>query len=528
LEDSNTLSDAQAGTPVANPAGSSRPWLSWHRIVVALYALSVAVSISVWFIAVRSPLWLDETGSYWQISAGFSNIWPRQFLSLSFPAYSYILWLSSRLIGSSEIALRIPSILAMLAAVYLLYRAARELFERDVAVIAVVVFCLDPIVFFASIDVRPYAFGVLATNAAILLVLRLRHSNSNLLAVLFGMSAAFIVYFHYLFAVILPALLICFFAAKVGDSKTKLRQAGIAIAVFAVAFLPTIPGISYLFHTSGTHVFEEPPKLRDLVLTLAPVWVLPIFVGVAFVALLLSATTKYRSAKVTRSPSWQILFCISLALIPILALYGVSVKTSVQLFIPRHRLVGVPGIALCWALVLHHFRSRHLRLLFCVALVAVTTGEYLTLPSLRQHGVTWKYPLELAQKNASVDNAPVLICSDFPEADHLPMPLDSPKESILFAPLSYYKLTPPVVPLPRALNDEAIRVGSQFLSHAAQQHQRFLAIAYKESSRTLDWLTQSASPSYTVRKLGEFEEIQVLEFVPRLEVNSPPARSAQM
>ncbi len=67
-----------------------------------IYALAVAASVSTWFIALRAPLWLDETGTYWQINAGFSQIWPRFFLTLSSPEYAYILWLSTKLIGTSE------------------------------------------------------------------------------------------------------------------------------------------------------------------------------------------------------------------------------------------------------------------------------------------------------------------------------------------------------------------------------------------------------------------------------------------
>lgn len=76
------------------------------------------------------------------------------------------------------------------------------------------------------------------------------------------------------------------------------------------------------------------------------------------------------------------------------------------------------------------------------------------------------HPL-VAEQSASADNALVLICSDFPESDHEAMPLDSAKNSPLFAQLSYYKLRVPVVPLPRALNSEAVRVSSQFLLDAA-------------------------------------------------------------
>ena len=78
-----------------------------HRLEALLYSVALTVSVSVWFLAFRAPLWLDETGSYWQISAGFSKIWSRQG-GLSFPAYFYILWLSTVILGKAEMALRVP------------------------------------------------------------------------------------------------------------------------------------------------------------------------------------------------------------------------------------------------------------------------------------------------------------------------------------------------------------------------------------------------------------------------------------
>lgn len=483
------------------------------RVQYAIYSLGIAVSVSVWFIAVHAPLWLDETGSFWVIKKGLSQITHR--LILSFPAYFYILWFSTKIIGTSEIALRVPSILAMLGAVYLLYLAARELFERDVAFIAAIIFCLHPIVVFESIDVRPYAFAVLATNAAILILLRLRRCSSNWLAALFGLTAAWIVWFHYIFGAILPALVLCFFVVKNGDRKTLWRQFGFALVAFALAFLPVIPGLQYMFRTSGTHVFEEAPHLEDLVWTLAPGWLLLIF---AMTALIAAART--RSDQQVHLQGWHILVCVSLALIPILILYGMSVGTSIHCFVARHRLVAIPGISLCWALALSPFRSRALRLLFCVAFVAATAYQYYSSPSSGQHGYTWKYALEYAEKNASSDGAPVLICSDLPESDYAPMPLDSVKDSSFLAPLSYYRLSVPVVSLPRALNGEAMRVGSQFLQDAAQRHERFLALAFERSYKTLDWLAQNAATTHSVRKLGVFDGVEVLEFVPRTQANA--------
>jgi uncharacterized membrane protein len=488
-------------------------WLS------AMYAVVLAASIAVWLIAVRAPLWLDETGSYWQISAGFSQIWPRRFATLSFPAYAYILWLWTRIFGTGEMVLRVLSILAMLAATYLLYRAARELFDRDCAMVAAITFCLNPIVVFAAIDVRPYAFGVLATNAAIYIVLRLRRNNSNWLAALLGFASACILYFHLLFATVLPALILCFFLVKWRERKIFWRQLSVALGAFALACLPLIPQVQYLFHTAGSHVYERAPDLVRLIASFAPGYSWGIFGLIALLVFAITTmvgTIRARSDGKTRSQIGNILFCATLALVPILILYGVSVSTSIHLFISRHRLVAVPGIALCWALFLNSFRPRMVRLLFCVAFVAATAYFACTSPTSREHGYSWKSVLDFVEKNASVDDAPVLICSDFPESDFATMPVDSPKDSIFFAQLSYYQLTVPVVPLPRALNGEAMRVGGDFLKQAAEKHERFLALSFK-SQPTLKWLTESAAGSHTVRNLGKYNGITVLEFVPRGE-----------
>src|SRR5580700_7538999 len=132
----------------------------YHRVLYSIYALSLAVSVSLWFVAIRAPLWLDETVSYFWVNGGFAELISRQGWP-TVPAYSFVLWLWTKVMGAGASTLRILSVLAMLGAVYLLFRAARELFtkdeEKDLATIAAVVFCVNPIVIFAAVDVRPYA-----------------------------------------------------------------------------------------------------------------------------------------------------------------------------------------------------------------------------------------------------------------------------------------------------------------------------------------------------------------------------------
>ncbi len=487
------------------------------RAAYAIYALALAASIALWFLAIRAPLDLDETGSYWQISAGLAKIWPRQFFFPSSLAYSYLLWFWTRLFGTSEIVLRIPSVLAMLGAVYLLYRSAREMFDSESALFAAVVFSLHPLIHFASIDIRPYAFAALAINAAIFILLRLRRNDSNWLAALFGLAAACVVWFQYLFAVILPVLVVCFFATKLSSRRTAWRQFGVALAVFAVAFLPTVPELRFLFHTSKTHVLAPWPVMDVLVLLLAPALMAPVYLCFELIVLLANKFSTPQRDLLRHLDRPQTLLCAALGLAPVLILLGVSLSTPVPVFIPRYSLVSVAGVALFWGLIFGRFRSRLIRLLLCISVVAMFGLLELSSPSSRLHDVQgpWKYALEAVERNASSAHAPVVMCSGFIESDFMQMPVGSAKTSALFAPLSYYPLSVPVVPLPMNLNRETVRVGSAFLAQAAKKKERFLALAYSGSFDTLHWLQQKASAAYTFRQLRAPGGFEILEFLPR-------------
>jgi len=516
LEASQIISDNRVEESGARQARAGRFRAIQPIYLYVLYALALGVSISTWFIAVRAPLWLDETVSFFHIKAGFSGISSRQGWP-TVPVYSYVLWLWTKAMGTSEIMLRVPSILAMLGAVYLLYRVARRLFDQDVALICAVVFCLHPFVIFESIDIRPYAFGALAVTASILLLVHLQHNSSIWLAALFGFSAAFIVYVHLLFAVIIPALTICFVARKSNHRKTFWLQCGAALLVFAISFLPIIPGIQYMMHTSASHVFAPPPGLVQLLQTVTS----KRLTAILLLTIVVAAATRRLDLK-SRIQLWPTLLCISLALVPLLTLYGLSVGTSLHIFEFRYRLVAVPGIALCWALALSRIDSRMLRLLFCMVVVAVIAYHDFNDPIFRIHGYSWRYSLEFAERNASVDNAPVLICSDFPEANSLPMPIGSAaKDSRVLSQISYYQLSVPVVALPRALDVEAMRIASRSLQEAALHHERFLALAYVPSYGTLEWIEDNAS-EMRVRDLGIFDGIKVLEFDPRTSAMTSP------
>ncbi len=501
--------------PVDTAKESGREAIRWgthrSRTESGIYLLMLLAGVSIWLIAIGSPLWLDETADYWIIHRGIWQIGAR-LGPLESPIYPYILWFVTRVTGTSEIGMRVPSVLAMLGAAYVLYRCARHLFDREMALVATLLFCLNPIVISESIDARPYAFEILATNLAILVLLRLRRSDSLWLAGLFGLLSALIVYFHFLGAAVLPGLLAGFIVWKWREGKIFWQQLGVGLAACGVAFVPLIPDLRALFHHPGTHVFEKSPSPVLLLWIFLP-GLLP-FAGAVFAGLSTAAVdVKIRPrASVDRR---DVLLCFFLALAPVGLLYGISVATPIHMFAFRHELTAVSGISLCWALGLNLLGSRAVRMAFSIVLVGATATLYLASPSARQHDYSWKGALAAAERSAAPDDAPVLVCSDYPESNFVPMPLNNAKESRYFSQLAYYRLSVPVVPLPRALNAEAKQVGWEFLQRAEQKHERFLAMGYKYSYRTLDWLAQQAAAVYRVKVLGVYDGVKVLEFEPK-------------
>jgi len=505
----------------------SRHRLDYEQLSFIIYALAVLVALSVWFLAVRAPLWLDETGSYWSISGGFSQIWARSVEINSFPAYFYILWLTNAVFGGKEIVLRIPSILAMLAATYVFYRCARELFAREVALVATVLFILDGRVVFAAIDVRPYAFAMLITNVAIFSFIRWSKTKKVSYAALLGITSAGIFYFHYLFGCIVAAFVIAYFIDRWPSPFAELRQLGVAVGCLALLMVPVLSRLWYLHQTRNTHIFAVAPTFTlfrqalgfALMPRSSPVasGVVPsVFLGVVFVA----ALTRKLSIPDGQSVR-QFIMCATLALVPSVILYGVSVTTPLHVFLDRYEAVAVPGIALCWAWIFSLIDSRLLRVLGCAVLVTWSAYLNYTSPMASTHGYSWKYALEFADANAAQDGSPLVICSDLPEADFQSMPTGPASESVLFSPLSYYKVRAAVVPMPRALNEQAQVIGRRFLLRI--DNKRFIAIGWIRSYPTLDWFASATSTTHVPHVLGEFLGIVVVEFVPRNASGQEPA-----
>jgi uncharacterized protein len=354
-------------TPTAVATGFEKPSSILSKLI---YPLALLALLSIWLLALRAPLWLDETLAYWQVSGGFWKIWGRSEQMPSSIGYLYTLWVTKAVLGSQGIALKIPSTLAMLGAVYFLFRAAREFFDQEIAFLACIFFCLEPKVTYAATDALPYAFGLLTTNIAIFIFIRwmMRHRMHQ--AILFGIASAGILYFsfHYLFGAILPAFAIYYLAVR-HRSIMAGRQLAAMLTSFTLLALPLFFRVIGRYHTRTTPVVQA---LHPASITLSTLVPIPVLIGFALTAFVAAWVRKIKPPGRECFPA--ILLWPLFALVPAAILFVVN-ATPLHVVDPRYFLVTVPGSALTLALLTSRIDSRSLKQIFCVGLVAITVFQ---------------------------------------------------------------------------------------------------------------------------------------------------------
>jgi 4-amino-4-deoxy-L-arabinose transferase-like glycosyltransferase len=120
------------------------------------------------------------------------------------PLWYLVVWAWSRVAGTGELALRLPSALAGIATVPVAWAIARELAGRRAALLAAALVAVNPLLVWYSQEARAYAFFVLFAALALLCVLRADGEPTPRRLALFALSGALALSSHY-FAVFLVA-----------------------------------------------------------------------------------------------------------------------------------------------------------------------------------------------------------------------------------------------------------------------------------------------------------------------------------
>jgi uncharacterized membrane protein len=151
-------------------------------------------------------LWVDEAISVDQAHMSFGAMLENlRTTDLHPPLHHAFLWLTERAIGTSEFAVRLPSLVAGVLLVLVLYATGKELYDRRTGLIAAAITSVAPFAVWYSQEARMYGLLMLWSALAVWIGFRALRRNQTIDWVLLALVSAAIVWTQYLGGLLVAA-----------------------------------------------------------------------------------------------------------------------------------------------------------------------------------------------------------------------------------------------------------------------------------------------------------------------------------
>jgi len=239
--------------------GTAIPARTFYFLSAGLVGLALAVRL---YQIGGQELWLDEAFSCYVVT--LPNWFKTILVDNNPPLYYLVLRAWTWIAGTSEAALRLPTALAGTLLVGLIIWAAREIFNREVALWAGIVAALAPVQIYYSQQARVYPILDSLLILTWILVWRAFATNSWRWWALASAAAVTALYSHYLAILALaPTVVLLFFKQEPGRRRGYAVFAGTSLVLFAPW---TLWSFMFVHHPAvGTswieNVWSETPKL---------------------------------------------------------------------------------------------------------------------------------------------------------------------------------------------------------------------------------------------------------------------------
>jgi len=226
-----------------------------------LYAAVLAGAFLRVFHLGAQSIWGDEALTLQRYAGGeslaqfLSGIWHNAFHP---PLYFMVVhyW---RLLGQSEIMLRLPSAVFGVAAIPLIYLVARRIFAPPVPGISALVLALSPFHIWYSQEARMYSLQALLALGSMLFFLRAWESRRAMDFAIYGILTVLGLYTHIATVFLVAAQGVFIFGAVIRDWRRSIPWIG-AAAVALAAFTPWILQFAAVTGAPAAIGFEREPS----------------------------------------------------------------------------------------------------------------------------------------------------------------------------------------------------------------------------------------------------------------------------
>jgi hypothetical protein len=484
--------------------------INGKRIVLAL--LLALCIVRLWLMPLGGSFWADETATYFVVHYGSGHPSLAIAPQLQQSIYYWLPWIAEKVGGFSEIGFRLPSVLAMAGALFVIARLAARLIHPRAAWFAVFA-CLSMRGFnYQSNDARPYALGTLVAAAAVWFLIRWLDSARWRDALLFTFFGALLWRVQFVYW---PFYLV--FAVYTGwrlarrETTVGWKGAALTFGLLGLALVPVALQALALFAQGRAHVIAPLPSARKLFYALEP-GLFAVCVGGVWLASLLMRWPRV---------SWPVsLSSLTLTLVwwlcPPVALFAISWISGESLFVTRYYSLLLPGAALAGTAFAARFIPPERWTAITIALgagVLLWVGEWnRAVPSY--HNFDWRGAAQAVNARVLGPDTPVICFSPFIEARYPVWHPEYPLPSFLYAPLAVYPVRGRVYTFPLDSSPEAEQYGSALAQTTLDSSRRFFVYGTDRSvNYWWPWFQRKMGPAgWTSRKLGPFGVVYLVEF----------------
>jgi hypothetical protein len=226
------------------------PDASRHTALLVLGGL-IIVGLAL-RLAVPRGIWLDEAISIHQARLSLHDLFRNLYYGdRQPPLYHLTLWLTIRVFGHSEFAVRLPSLIAGTLLIPVLYELGRELYDRRTGLIAAAFASVSPLLIWYSQEVRMYEFAALFGLLALLTQLRVIRKPSIGNWAAYILATAALLWSHYFGLLLILVQQLAFVGVIVhrrrAGENTRALALGFAYSL-AVLVMQLVPLIVFAHH----------------------------------------------------------------------------------------------------------------------------------------------------------------------------------------------------------------------------------------------------------------------------------------
>jgi hypothetical protein len=482
------------------------------RWKASLFVLLCLCILRLWLMPLPSSLWVDELGTVFVVHHGAADPSLRAVPQVPASIYYALPRFFERLFGFSEAVYRLPSVLAMIAALYLIGRIASRLVHKDAGWFAAFA-CLALRGFNdQAADARPYALGALVGAAAIWFLIRWLDRGLWRDAAWFGVSAALLWRVHLIFW---PFYLVfaVYAAVRIGRLETAVSWLK-ALPVFGaigVSLIPVALSALAIYRTSAAHVIAPLPSVGELFNSLKFGLISATCSGAA----ILSRWKRWPYLRGTFTAG-DITLIVAWWLVQPLGLFAFSWITGASVFVGRYLYVALPGVALAAAAGVAAFlRPAHWRTASAVlgGGVLLLMGGWNHLWPAHHHS-DWRAAAQHLNQVSSGSAMPVLCPSPFIEAKPPVWTPNYSPDGFLYSNLAVYRVQGKIVPFPFEVSPQAARFAASLAQGPLPAAGRFAI--YGGDREVLFWRNWFAArpelAGWQDHRLGPFGDVEIVVF----------------